>query len=180
MATSSPSGNCWRTVIRRRSLVITCVVVLWGLTIEGRLIHLQVLRHDALVAFAEAQRSGSIETKPKRGEILDREGRVLAYSVDADTVMATPREVVDPAVTARQLCDVLKCEDAQQERIETRLGEDRGFAYVQRHVSVAAARRIKELDLEGIGKLSDLLAHLQTGCPGATVTVIDQNRMPSV
>jgi hypothetical protein len=103
MATSSPSGNCWRTVIRRRSLVITCVVVLWGLTIEARLIHLQVLRHDALVAFAEAQRSRSIETKPKRGEILDREGRVLAYSVDADTVMAAPREVVDPAVTARQL-----------------------------------------------------------------------------
>ncbi len=155
MATSSPSGNCWRTVIRRRSLVITCVVVLWGLTIEGRLIHLQVLRHDALVAFAEAQRSRSIETKPKRGEILDREGRVLAYSVDADTVMATPREVVDPAVTARQLCDVLKCEDAQQERIETRLGEDRGFAYVQRHVSVAAARRIKELDLEGIGIIKE-------------------------
>ena len=36
------------------------------------------------------------------------------------------------------------------------------------------------VDLEGIGKLSDLLAHLQAGCPGATVTVIDQNRMPSV
>lgn len=36
------------------------------------------------------------------------------------------------------------------------------------------------VDLEGIGKLSDLLAHLQMGCPGATVTVIDQNRMPSV
>ena len=36
------------------------------------------------------------------------------------------------------------------------------------------------VDLDGIGKLSDLLAHLQTGCPGATVTVIDQNRMPGV
>lgn len=36
------------------------------------------------------------------------------------------------------------------------------------------------VDLESIGKLSDLLAHLESGCPGANVTVIDQNRMPSV
>ena len=108
MATSSPSGNCWRTVIRRRSLVVACVVVLWGLTIEARLIHLLVLRHDALVAFAELQRSRSIETKPKRGELLDREGRVLAYSVDADTVIAAPRQVIAPAATARPLCAVLK------------------------------------------------------------------------
>lgn len=155
MATSSPSGDCWRTVIRRRSLIAACVMALWGLTIEARLIHLQVLRHDALVELAEQQRSRSIETQPKRGEILDREGRVLAYSVDADTVVAVPRQVDDAAATAQQLCDVLKCEDTEQRRIQTRLGEDRAFAYVQRHVSVAAARRINELDLEGIGIIKE-------------------------
>jgi hypothetical protein len=36
------------------------------------------------------------------------------------------------------------------------------------------------LDLGAISSLSDLLAALDQGCPGATITVVDQNRMPSV
>ncbi len=130
-------------------------MLLWGIAIEGRLVHLQVFRHADLVDRAERQQSRSIETHPKRGEILDREGRVLAYSVDADTVVSVPVEVHEPVETTRQLCDVLECDAEQRDRILTRLSGDGLFAYVQRRVSVGAARRIRDLGLEGIGLIKE-------------------------
>jgi len=136
-------------------LVTASLMLLWGLGIEARLLHLQVYRYDDLVERADKQQSRSIVTHPKRGEILDREGRVLAYSVDADTVVSVPVEVDDPVTTTRQLCEVLECDAALHARIQTRLGEDRLFAYIQRHVSVDAARRIRDLDLKGIGLIKE-------------------------
>ena len=149
MVPPSSSPDRWREVIRWRVLVTASLMLLWGLAIEGRLVHLQVFRHADLVERAARQQSRSIETHPKRGEILDREGRVLAYSVDADTVVSVPVQVDDPVEATRQLCDVLECDEVQRDRLQTRLGEDRLFAYVQRRVSVDASRRIRALDLEG-------------------------------
>ena len=155
MAASPLPTDRWRTVIRRRVLVTASLIALWGLAIEARLVHLQVFRHQEFVELAARQHSRSIETHPKRGEILDREGQVLAYSVDADTVVAVPAEVDDPAGTTDQLCQVLDCDDAQRNRIQTRLGQDRQFAYIQRHVSLDAAQQISDLELEGIGLIKE-------------------------
>ncbi len=170
MASTSSSLNRWRDVVRRRLLITACVMALWGIAIEARLVQLQVFRHDMLVELALRQRSRTIDTHPKRGEIVDREGRVLAYSVDADTIVAVPADVDDPVETARLLCGVLECRDKQRDLIQTRLDQPRRlFAYVQRHVSVDTARRVRELDLKGIGFLKqnrrfypnrELAAHL--------------------
>ena len=97
----------WRTPLRRRLLVGAAVFGLWGLGIEARLLYLQVLRHDQLVARAAGQQNRNIPINPKRGEILDREGRVLAYSVDADTIYAVPTDIDDPIGTAAALCSAL-------------------------------------------------------------------------
>ena len=44
----------------------------------------------------------------KRGDILDRDGRVLAYSVDADSIYAVPTEISDPDAAAQALCGALE------------------------------------------------------------------------
>ena len=45
------------------------------------------------MARADRQQLRTIEAPAKRGEILDRNGHVLAYSVDADTIVADPSEI---------------------------------------------------------------------------------------
>ena len=155
MAVHSHSPDWWRRTVRRRVVVAACIMTLWGIVIEARLVQLQVFRHEALVERAARQQSRSIVTHPKRGEILDREGRVLAYSVDADTVVAVPDDVDDPSGTTAQLCEVLGCSDAQRNRIEENLSRDGQFAWVRRHVSVSTARQIRRLDLPGIGFLKE-------------------------
>ena len=153
--TMTRAPDRWRRLIRGRVLVVAAGMALWGVAIETRLIHLQVVRYDALVEQAARQQSRSIPTVPKRGEILDRAGRPLAFSVEADSVVAVPAEVDDPAGTTAQLCAVLDCSDRLRETVETRLARDNFFAYVQRHVSVGTARRIQELDLPGVGLVKE-------------------------
>ena len=155
MATTSSSLDQWRDGVRRRVAVTACVMSLWGIAIEARLVHLQLFRHDVLVERAQRQRLRTIKTHPKRGEIVDREGQVLAFSVDTDSVIAVPADVDDPVETTRLLCEVLECHDRQRDLIRTRLDTEKLFANVQRHVSVDTAREIRELDLRGIGFLKE-------------------------
>ena len=120
------------------------------------MVYLQVIQHDELVERAERQQNRSIEAHPKRGEILDRHGRVLAYSVDADTIYAVPTDIDDPKATAAALCGALDdCDAEQLDTIATRLGRDRAFAYVERQVSPAAAQRVAALQLDGVGFLRE-------------------------
>ena len=146
----------WRPVVRGRLLVGLGVFGAWFLAIEARLVHLQVVRHEQLVARAQQQRSRSIRANPQRGEIHDRRGRLLAWSVDADTVYAVPTDIDDPAATAAALCDALDaCDEAQRRVIERRLDRDRAFAYVDRKISPAAAQRVAALDLDGVGFMKE-------------------------
>ena len=155
MAAPSSSPSPWRAGVRRRVAVTACVMSLWGIAIEARLFQLQLFRHDVLVERAQRQRLRTIETHPKRGEIVDRAGQVLAYSIDADSVIAVPADVDDPVRTTRLLCEVLECSDEQRDLIQTRLDTEKLFANVQRHVSVDTARQIRELELKGIGFLNE-------------------------
>ena len=150
MAKTASLNNRWRDVVQRRLLVTVCVMTLWGLAIEARLVQWQLFQHDMLVQRAQRQRSRTITTYPKRGEIVDREGQVLAYSVDVETIFADPSQIDDSVETARRLCEVLECQGGQRDRLETDFDTDRLFLYVQRHVSIDTARRVRLLDLDGI------------------------------
>ena len=146
----------WRRVTRSRLLVGVVLCGLWAVGIEARLVYLQVVQQDEFVARADRQQHRSVTTHPKRGEILDRHGRVLAYSVDADTIYAVPTEIDDPAATVEAVCSVLEdCSPAERETMVRRLGESRAFAYVQRQVSPHIARRVAELELDGIGFMKE-------------------------
>ena len=83
------------------------VLAVWTAGIEARLAYLQVARHEAYLTKANKQQLDIEVLAPKRAEILDRNGEVLAYSVDADTVVANPRAVKDKAATAKALCAAL-------------------------------------------------------------------------
>jgi len=127
----------WRVVLRRRVFVVTALLGLWVAGIELRLVFLQVFSHAELVARAERQQSRTQDAPAARGDILDRRGRMLATSVDADTIYAVPSEIADPAGVAARLCKALRdCNRKEQAQIAERLGaQQRQFAYIRRQVS---------------------------------------------
>jgi cell division protein FtsI (penicillin-binding protein 3) len=132
-------------------MVATGVLVLWVLGIEARLIVLQVMQYSELTARAERQQMSTVPAPAKRGDIFDRNGRLLAYSVDADTIYAVPTEITDPAKTATLLCDALDdCTKKTRDELHERLAQDRSFVYVRRRATPMQAKRVAALALDGI------------------------------
>ena len=76
------SNHRWRPTLKRRVLVTAVTFLLWAIGIEARLVYLQVFQHDELEARAERQQLRTVPAPAKRGDILDRNGRVLAASAD--------------------------------------------------------------------------------------------------
>ena len=85
-------------------------------------------------------RSGStsrtLDVAAKRGEILDRNDRVLAFSADAESAYAVPSEIREPDRLVAALCGALEgCDGKFRTDLRERLGRPRAFVWVKRHVS---------------------------------------------
>ena len=164
------SAAAWRTTLKRRLVVAAVGFLAWSAVIEARLVYLQVVRHDDLMSRAERQQQRTVAAPAKRGEILDRSGRVLAYSVDADSVYAVPADIADADKAAAALCEALvDCAAKDRQALAERIRRGRAFVYVRRQVTPDQAKRIAELQLEGVGFMrenrrfypnKDLAAHL--------------------
>ena len=166
--------TAWRDVVRRRVLVASCAFAVWIVSIEAKLVHLQIVQHAELVERAGNQQRRTIEVHSKRGEILDRNGQVLAYSVDADTVYAVPSEIDDPAATALALCGALNdCTAADRDVLERRLRRRRAVVLLKADPSSEEARRVSALGLGGVGVNPD------TGAVRAFPARIDEEDLAS-
>ncbi len=141
----------WRETIRARLLVCAGFLGLWTAGIEARLVYLQVVDHAELMQRADKQQTRTLYPSAKRGEIFDRKGRVLAYSVDADSIAAVPTEIDDPDGFAADVCHALAdCTPDKQAGIVKNLSSKKSFAYIARQVSPDEARRVKALSLPGV------------------------------
>ncbi|MFN2445720.1 MAG: penicillin-binding protein [Vicinamibacterales bacterium] len=146
----------WRSTIAKRLVVTSVVFAIWTAVILGRLLFLQTVRHEDLTARAERQQLRTITAPAKRGEIVDRHGRLLAYSVDADTIYAVPTEIGDADTTAAALCGAFgDCSRKDLAALKERLVRQRAFVYVKRRVSPEEAGRVAALRLEGIGFMKE-------------------------
>jgi cell division protein FtsI (penicillin-binding protein 3) len=143
-------------------MVAAGVLACWVVAIEARLVVLQVFQHDELSVRAERQQSETQKTPGKRGEIVDRHGRLLAYSVDADTIYAVPTDIADPVKAAAQLCGAFdECDKKDRDQLVERLTRKRrngsltSFQYVKRRATPIEAKRIAALELKGIGFMKE-------------------------
>jgi cell division protein FtsI (penicillin-binding protein 3) len=150
---SAPTSDSWRFTIRPRLATVLVMLVLWSTGISARLVYLQVYRRTDYLAKADRQQQRVMRYPGTRGEILDRDGRVLAYSVPAPSVYAVPSVIENPAAVVTGLCSVLgDCSPDVRAQLRERLSQKkRQFAWVRRLVTDAEAATIEKLKLEGIG-----------------------------
>jgi cell division protein FtsI (penicillin-binding protein 3) len=146
----------WRPTLRHRVWVAAAFIALWAVAIQARLVYLQVIRHSELAAKADRQQNSTIEAPAKRAEIVDRDGHVLATSVDADTIYAVPTDIGDPVAAGRALCTALgDCDAKDRQALTDRLQNRKAFAYVRRQASPEQAARVAALGLDGIGFIKE-------------------------
>ena len=136
----------------RRLLVFSAALALWALALAVRLVDLQVFRATAYRSRARQQQERIVTLSPRRGSILDRQGRELAVSVEASSVFAVPEKVADVRGAARALSAIL---GVPAREIAEKLSSDRSFVWLARKVSDEAAARIAALKLAGVALLPE-------------------------
>jgi cell division protein FtsI (penicillin-binding protein 3) len=146
----------WRATMRSRIVVGAVGLAVWTAGIEARLVYLQVVAHEDFTSRADRQQLRTVVPPAKRGDILDRNGRLLAYSVDADTIAAVPNEIDNPAEVAARVCGALDgCGTERRQAIAKSLSKRAPFAYIARQVTPDEARRVRALALPGITLLKE-------------------------
>lgn len=122
-------------------------VLLFALTV-CRAFYLQVINRDYLLKLADRQHQKVIPLTPARGTIYDTNGAALAVSVEMDSCYAEPKSIADLRTAAARLAPVL---EMPQETVFRRLQGNRNFVWLKRRLTPDVAKRVHELDIEGIG-----------------------------
>ncbi|MEO1323755.1 MAG: penicillin-binding protein 2 [Pseudomonadota bacterium] len=128
----------------RTRIVSICLLAVFGaIGVKGLTVALS--GSDPVVASAT-----SLEPVPRRADIVDRNGDLLATSVTAYSVFADPRAIGEPALIAEELASVLP--DLNVDTITARLSNnERAFAWIERGITPRQRQAVFELGLEGIG-----------------------------
>ena len=156
MTPPTAATHDWRPIMKRRVAIVAAMLALWVAGIEAKLVYLQIYQRADLAARAERQQERTQPSPAKRGDIVDRRGRVLATSVDADTIYAVPTEIDDAAAAAKKICDALRdCEGKDQQALADKFNQHRAFTYVRRQVAPDQAERVAALNLEGVGFIKE-------------------------
>lgn len=176
-AASSNVGSPLREALdSNRAFVPLLIFAAIALLFLARLVFLQVIVAPDYSAQAQQARTVGFDVEPRRGTIYDRNGTVLATSVEATTIYANPSEVEDARDTALKLADVLGgSADDYEGALES---SDSSFAFVKRKADVADAEKVKELGLDGIYFISDtkrIYPNKQIGAQIIGLTDVDGN-----
>ena len=102
-----------------------------------RLVDLQVLRHDELAAKAQQNTQREFWRAPRRGDILDAHGNLLATSIFVKTVCADPVLIgTQQAVVARSLAPLLQMSegDLYQRLLPRLMKNQKGETVTNRYV----------------------------------------------
>jgi cell division protein FtsI/penicillin-binding protein 2 len=98
----------------RRVLALTLIVCAAFAGLGYRLVDLQVLRHDELSKLAQDNTQREFRRAPRRGDILDIHGNLLATSVPVKTVCADPSLIGNQqAAVAHALAPLLQISEAE-------------------------------------------------------------------
>jgi cell division protein FtsI (penicillin-binding protein 3) len=91
-----------------------------------------------------------LELPASRGKILDRNGQVIATSLEAKSVIAYNDTVPDDlaADKVQKLASLLQISEAE---LRKKLKEERKQVFLKRQVDPAVAQQIKQLEIPGIG-----------------------------
>lgn len=139
----------WENVDRGRLFMILVAAgffAVWCL-LWSRFYVLQVVEGPEFAASAERQHKAGEVYTGLRGSIFDRNGILLAGSIESYSLAARPSEIEDIPATVALLSKTL---DIPSKKLNASLGGKKGFVWVQRKISDRKASEIIESGLPGL------------------------------
>ncbi len=138
---------------QRRLALFMGLSVVFLVALFGRTFYVQVIAAPGLQKTADKQHVRTITLDAPRGTIYDRNGDTLAISRTMASIYADPQEVTDANKAASELAPILNISKATL--LEKLTDTKSSFKYLVRKVDPSIGTRVKALDLDGIGVLSE-------------------------
>ncbi len=131
-----------------RSKFVVGLLALAFAGLAGRAAYVQVFGNDFYQHQGEVRFARTLELPANRGRILDRNGLILASSVEAKSIWAIPEDVDKNDPKLRDLAKLLGLPPVDLKR---KLSvEDKTFVWVKRLVDEPVAKEIAALGIKGI------------------------------
>lgn len=132
---------------RAKIIVVWSFVFLAWLGLWVRAGVLQIVEGPELAKKALRQHVASELDRGSRGQILDRNGMLLAKSIEMTAVYVRPAEVAEPQKAASELSVIL---NAKKQDLLDKLTSKKSFVYLERRVGDKTAAKIREANLDGV------------------------------
>lgn len=113
----------------------------------GRAYQVQILLGADLARKADRQYWASESIAAERGQIFDRNGKLLAKSIRTKSVYVRPLKIVNRSQTVRKLARVLGMSSS---RVQQLIASKKRFVWVARKISDKQASQLVELGLDGV------------------------------
>ncbi len=131
-----------------RSKFIVAVIALGFVGLVGRAVYIQVFNNQFFKKQGELRFVRTLDLPANRGNILDRNGLILASSVVTPSVWAIPEDVeIDKA----KLSKLAKLLDMPVAEVSKKLNDDdKSFVWLKRQVDANNAKSIEALGIKGV------------------------------
>ncbi len=134
------------TRIRFFFLLVLCICII----IVIRVFYIQVIEYDRLSTLAESLWSRKLPIGADRGEIYDRNGKVLATNLTTTSLVLIPNQIANKEETAQKLSEILQ---SDYEDMLAHVSKKTSIERVHpegRQLSYDIASQIDELGLDGV------------------------------
>jgi stage V sporulation protein D (sporulation-specific penicillin-binding protein) len=137
------------TTVRKRLFYAFALGLFLFLVIDFRLGYVQIFTGNSLTDKAKDSWSRNVPFEPKRGEIKDRNGVVLATNKSTPTVYVVPRQIKKPKEAAKQLSALLI---ADEKKIYQHLTKKTMIERIPegRKITNELAEQIRVLRIDGV------------------------------
>ncbi len=130
-----------------RIYTVMAVMSAAGMLLVGQLVRWQIIEHPRFVALAEAEHQNEWVIPPRRGEIRDHTGHLLAADVIQYDISASPKIMSDPYATADRLYRLL---GMSRDEVVKLLTGDSTWVPIAKAAPQAVGETIIEWDIVGL------------------------------
>lgn len=138
--------------VRFRVILVGTVFGLCFALLAGRAFQLQILEGKQLQTKAAVQYKRSLNNKPERGTIYDRNHAELAVSIKVASICAYPGRIFSPGQTASALARILNLE---RDSVLGKLSSGKGFVWIKRHADPTEVSAVRKLEMNGINFVTE-------------------------
>lgn len=131
--------------IKKKVFPMAAVVVAAMTVITLRLGYWQIIRGEELSQKAREQQTGSSAITAQRGKIYDRNGKTLAESSSADTLVCNPQDIKknkNAAFAAKKLSPII---DMDVDKLVLMLTKNSSYQVIKKRISIEESEAIRKL-----------------------------------